>query len=99
MKSTPEKFALESVVFPELANVNTRTWNFWKKYLSHWLRYPPFFIRNAPMRKWWDFFGSTHRVAWGLAQASCALENEPDVWNEGALRGRFLRWAHKKGRE
>lgn len=81
--------------FPELS-VNKRTRGFWRKYLSHCLRYPLFFFREAPVKKWWDFFGSTHRVAWDCARAECALENDPDVWNRGALRGRFLRWGEDK---
>jgi len=84
------------MTFKELSCVDKTTWRFWGKYLSHWLHYPPFFFRNAPARKWWDFFGSTHRVAWDCAQAVCAIENEPDSWNKSALRGRFLRWADGK---
>jgi len=79
--------------FDELAEVNARTWGFWKRYLAHCLRYTPFFFREAPVYKWWDFLGSTHRVAWDIARADCALEAQPDIWTKGALRGRFLRWA------
>lgn len=76
--------------FPELAQVDKKTWRFWKKYISHWFRYPLFFFRKAPVMRWWDLFGSAHRVAWDCARAESALENEPDIWNRGALRGRFM---------
>jgi len=69
---------------------------FWRKYLSHWLRYPPYFFRNAPVTMWRDFFKSTHRVALDCTRASCALEDEPDVWSRGALRGQFMQWAEDK---
>jgi hypothetical protein len=82
--------------FPELAVVQTRGWNFWRHYFSHALRYPLFFFCNAPVKKWHTLVSSTRRVAWDCARAECALDNEPDIWNRNALRGRFLRWGEQK---
>ncbi|HPA20937.1 MAG TPA: hypothetical protein PLU30_24525 [Verrucomicrobiae bacterium] len=83
-------------LFPELREVNPWTWRFIQRYLYHCLHYPPAFFHRAPVTMWWDFFGSTHRVARACAYAEIAIEDQSDIWARGALRGRFLRWADDK---
>lgn len=80
----------KSISFPELGKVNKKSLKFIKFFLSNWIRYLPFFFKNAPMNKWYDYFGSSYRVSFDCARAKMALENESDIWNKNALRSKFL---------
>lgn len=76
--------------FAELGRVDTKSFKFKKMFLAEWIRYTPFFFANAPLRKWYDYFGSCYRVSLDCTKAKIALENETDLWNKNALRSKFL---------
>lgn len=76
-----------------LDSVDVNNRRFWRRYLYHAIHYMPFFFREAPIIKWHTFLASAHRVSWDCARGDYAIEAEIDIWNKGALRGRFLRWA------
>lgn len=70
---------------------------FWHTYLVKAAGYTPYFFCNAPVWLWWDFFGSTHRVATALTLASLEIESQPDIWNRSATARRMLRDAKARG--
>lgn len=75
--------------FSELGEVDTKTLVFKKMFVLEWIRYTPYFFRNAPVKKWHDYFASCYRVSLDCTKAKLALENEPDIWNKNTLRSKF----------
>lgn len=85
--------------FEELREINTKSWEFRKRYIKHAFRYFfTYFFFAAPFNKWYDCFGSTHRVSYDLVRAQMAIENQKDCFNQNALRNRFLKWGEKNCR-
>ena len=83
--------------FQELANVNTKTFQFRARYLKQYLRYLfTYFFFAAPMNKWSDCFSSSHRVAYDIVRAQMAIELEKDCFAKNALRNRFSKWGENK---
>lgn len=78
-----------SKYFSELGDVNTKSWKFKRMFVTEWIRYTPFFFVNAPIKKWYDYFGSSYRVSLDCTKAKIALENEPNIWNRNGLKSKF----------
>ena len=49
--------------FPELGRVNKKSLKFVKMFVIEWVRYFPFFWLNCPVKRYWDYFGSSYRVS------------------------------------
>ena len=79
-----------SKYFPELGEVNIKSLKFIKMFITEWVRYFPFFWLNCPVKRYWDYFGSSYRVSLDCTKAKLALENETDIWSRNSLRSKFL---------
>jgi hypothetical protein len=72
--------------------VDRRTWRYRKAYLAGCLGYLPHFFRAAPKSHWPRVCSSMHRVASACAVSHIAMQDQPDIWNRGALRQKLISW-------
>lgn len=86
-----------SASLPEdVYGVNCQSWRYRRAYLAECLGYLPHFFRSAPRSHWPRVFVSTHRVASACAVSHMALQDQPDIWNRGALHQRLIAWVSNR---